>query len=138
MVLAYLQLNKIVTHDNPGDLFIQLLKFYGKDFNPKKQGIWPNLIQWYTFSQHSTDFRCPIFEFQAPNESVPLVLLDPTSFMIVNLAIKSEMAPVAFKKFAELHDSLISFKQEMAKQTAKQTSDLPRNILAKLVLGMDL
>lgn len=46
MVLAYLQLKKIVTHDNPGDLFIQLLKFYGKEFNPKLQGIWPNLLQW--------------------------------------------------------------------------------------------
>lgn len=67
-----------------------------------------------------------------------MVLLDPTSYMIVNLAIKSDMAPVAFKKFGELHDSLTVFKQDMVRQSGTQAAQLPRNILAKLVLGLDV
>lgn len=63
----------------------------------------------------SPDFRCPILEFPTPNDLDPLIVIDPTSFPMANVASKSDLATVAFRQFATLFDKLLDVKKDPGK-----------------------
>ena len=88
--------------------------------------------------------RNPIFDLNPTADYPPLLLFDPTHFMMINLAIKSDMAPFIFKRLGYLYDELFKIKQEffnkersgLPKSDGKEQLPIPKNPLATLVLGM--
>ena len=89
-----------------GELFIALLEFYGKEFSPKNQGICPTLL-------HYNHLMSPIYDLPALNDSVPMVLLDPTNYRLSNVTYSADQVSVILRNFADLADYLGSLREKV-------------------------
>jgi hypothetical protein len=82
----------------------------------------------------------PYYDLPSANEVVPLVLLDPTNYLLSNLTCSSDQVNIIFKNFSDLSDYLSALRQRLREQKSTDGEDdfkLPDLKAELFCLGLD-
>jgi hypothetical protein len=123
-------------HPNPAELFYHMIKYYGTEFDPQKHAIFPRPLEKGIRDIPNPRLNFSIFVDKLPFDMSPLFLADPTHWnWMLNLAQKSDQAPLIFKKLGDLFQGLSRFKAHFAGKAGEgRMASLPEFPLKALVL----
>lgn len=94
-----------------GELFFNFLRFYGLEYDPKTHGICLNYTR--------IDGRSPFFDLTGYLEISPLVVIDPTNFMMKNVTLHAHQITQIQRLFYESYRSLQNEKDKFEEQVFK-------------------